>query len=104
MQWWWVIGATFIFLFLLPQVAWAQGEQARVGVKTVGNLEIALYAWGPQQVIYPKEDIHHKPREAATHHLDVRVSTISIGGPTYPPSTSRRPLVSLRRAGNFPCR
>ena len=79
MQWWWVIGATFIFLFLLPQVAWGQGERARVGVRTVGNLEIALYAWGPQQVIYPKEDIRHKPREAAIHHLDVRVSTISIG-------------------------
>ncbi len=28
---------------------------------------------GPQEVIYPKEDTHHKPREAATHHLDVRV-------------------------------
>ncbi len=49
------------------------GGAGPVGVKTVGNLEIALYAWGPQQVIYPQEDIHHKPREAATHHLDVRV-------------------------------
>ena len=99
-----VISMTSALLLLLPPLVWGQGERARVGVKTVGNLEIALYAWGPQQVIYPKEDIHHKPREAATHHLDVRVSTISIGGPTYPPSTSRRPLVSLRRAGNFPCR
>ncbi|MFQ5883446.1 MAG: iron transporter [Candidatus Methylomirabilales bacterium] len=41
-------------------------------MRTVGHLEIALYVWGPQEVIHPKGDAHHKPGEVATH-LDVRV-------------------------------
>jgi hypothetical protein len=64
---------TVAFLFLLPQLAWVQGERARVGVRTVGDLEIALYVRGPEEVIQSQEDTHHKPGEAATHHLDVRV-------------------------------
>ncbi len=62
-----------VSLVLLPQVGWAQPERGRVGVMTVGELEIALYIWGPQEVVQPKGDTHHKPGEAATHHLDVRV-------------------------------
>ncbi|MFQ5804113.1 MAG: iron transporter [Candidatus Methylomirabilales bacterium] len=57
---------------------------ARVGVRTVGNLEIALYAWGPQEIIlHPTEGTHHKPREAATHHLDVTV--YDLGRKEYVP-------------------
>ena len=75
----WVIGMTSAFLLLLPQVGWGQGEHPRVGVRTLGNLEIALYAWGPQEIAHhreedhDKEDDHHKPGGRATHHLDVRV-------------------------------
>ncbi len=70
----WFVGMTWAGLLLLPQLVWGQGEQARVGVKTVGNLEIALYAWGPQEVIHPKkEDVRHEAGEPATHHLDVRI-------------------------------
>ena len=61
------------FLVILPQYGWGHEEHARIGVTTVGNLEIALYAWGPQEVVSPKEDTHHKPAKTATHHLDVRV-------------------------------
>jgi len=63
----WVIGMTSAFLLLLPQVGWGQGEHPRVGVRTLGNLEIALYAWGPQEIAHhreedhDKEDDHHKP-------------------------------------------
>lgn len=65
------------FLAFLPQVG--EGERARVGLRTVGSLEIALYMWGPQEIIYPKEDDHHKPRESATHHLDVTVYDLRRG-------------------------
>lgn len=73
MRQWWAIGVIATLLFLVPHLVWGQGERARVGVKTVGNLEIALYAWGPQEVIHPKEGAHHEAGESATHHLDVRV-------------------------------
>jgi uncharacterized protein involved in high-affinity Fe2+ transport len=42
-------------------------------VQTVENLEIALYMWGPQEVIHPPGHVPLEPGEAATHHLDVRV-------------------------------
>jgi len=73
----WVIGMTLAFLLLLPQLVGGQGERARVGVRTVGDLEIALYAWGAQEIILPKEDTHHRPWKGATHHLDVRVYDLS---------------------------
>ncbi len=73
----WFIGMTWAALLLLPQLVWGQGERARVGVKTVGNLEIALYAWGAQEIILPKENTHHRPGKGATHHLDVRVYDLS---------------------------
>ena len=69
----WVVGVTSAFLLLLPQVGWGQGEHPRVGMSTVGNLEIVLYAWGPQQVIHPKGRAEPEPGESATHHLDVTV-------------------------------
>lgn len=62
-----------VVLVVLPQYGWGHEERARIGVTTVGDLEIALYAWGPQELVSPKNDTHHKPVEAATHHLDVRV-------------------------------
>ena len=68
----WVVGVTSAFLLLLPQVGWGQGEHPRVGMSTVGNLEIVLYAWGPQQVIHSRPG-HPERGESATHHLDVRV-------------------------------
>lgn len=69
-----LMSATLIaFMVLLLQYAWGHENRARVGVRTVGDLEIALYAWGAQEVIPPKEDTHHRPGKAATHHLDVRV-------------------------------
>jgi uncharacterized protein involved in high-affinity Fe2+ transport len=42
-------------------------------MRTVGNLEITLYAWGAQELIDPKADPQPKPAAPATHHLDVRV-------------------------------
>jgi uncharacterized protein involved in high-affinity Fe2+ transport len=69
-----LMSATLIaFMVLLSQSGWAQGERAQVGVRTVGDLEIALYAWGAQDIVPPKEDTHYKPGKAGTHHLDVRV-------------------------------
>ena len=69
----WMLSTTFVLLLLLPRPVWAQGERARIGMRTVGNLEITLYIWGPQELIDPKLDPHHKPAASATHHLDVRV-------------------------------
>lgn len=60
-------------LVLVSQVGWGQAERARVGLRTIGELEIALYVWGPQEVVHPKGEAHHEPGGAATHHLDVRV-------------------------------
>ncbi len=69
-----LMSATLIvFMVLLLQYAWGHENRARVGVRTVGDLEIALYAWGAQDIVPPKEDTHHRPGKAATHHLDVRV-------------------------------
>jgi len=71
MRW---IGAIAIgLLLLLPQLGWGQTERARVGAQTVGNLEIALYVWGPQEIVHPKGAGHPEPEGRATHHLDVRV-------------------------------
>ena len=69
----WMVSTTFVLLLLLPLPVWAQGERARIGMSTVGNLEISLYVWGPQEIVDPKLDPHHKPAASATHHLDVRV-------------------------------
>lgn len=60
-------------LVLVSQVGWGQAERGRVGMRTVGDLEITLYIWGPQEVVHPTGETHRKPGEAATHHLDVRV-------------------------------
>lgn len=60
-------------LVLVSQAGWGQPERGRVGMRTVGDLEITLYIWGPQEVVHPPGETHHKPGEAATHHLDVRV-------------------------------
>ena len=68
-----VIGVSLFVLLLLPHLASGQGERARVGMKTVGNLEITLYVWGPQEVIHPKGAGHPEPGPPATHHLDLRV-------------------------------
>jgi len=68
-----MMAVTSTLLLLLPQLAWGEGARARVGAQTVGNLEIAVYIWGAQEVIDPKPDLHHKPAERATHHLDVRI-------------------------------
>ncbi|MFQ5882199.1 MAG: iron transporter [Candidatus Methylomirabilales bacterium] len=68
-----IIGVTTALLLLLPQFAWGQGERARVGMRTVGSLEIVLYVWGPQQVIYPKGHTVPETGEPPTHHLDVTV-------------------------------
>lgn len=73
----WVIGMTLTFLILLPQLAWGQAGRARVGVKTVGNMEIAVYAWGPQEIVHPKRAGHPEAVGPATHHLDVRVYDIN---------------------------
>lgn len=64
-------------LLLLPHLGLGQGDRARVGMRTVGNLEITLYVWGPQQVIHPKGVGHPEPGESATHHLDMRVYDLS---------------------------
>lgn len=64
------LGASLLFL---PQVGWGQGGRARVGARTVGDLEISLYAWGPQHVMHPKGAGHPELERAATHHLDMRV-------------------------------
>ena len=69
----WMVATTFVLLFLLPRAVWAQGERARVGMRTVGNLEITLYMWGPQEVVHPKGAGHPEPKGSATHHLDLRV-------------------------------
>ncbi len=69
----WIIGMAMALLLLLPQVGWGQGGRARVGIRTVGNLEIALYVWGPQHVMHPKGTGHLELERAATHHLDMRV-------------------------------
>jgi len=69
----WIVAVATAFLLFLPQFGWGQAERARVGMKTVGNLEITLYVWGPQEVISPKGADHPKPATPATHHLDLRV-------------------------------
>jgi len=69
----WVMAVTLFLLLVPPEIGWGQGERARVGAKTVGNLEISLYMWGPQEIVAPKSDPHHRPGEKATHHFDVRV-------------------------------
>ena len=69
----WMVSAIFGVLLLVPQVAWGQTERARVGARTVGNLEIALYVWGPQELVHPKGTGHPEPKGSATHHLDMRV-------------------------------
>ena len=68
-----LIGILLTLGLLLPQGGSAQGERARVGAKTVGDLEISLYMWGPQEIVAPKSDPHHLPGEKSTHHFDVRV-------------------------------
>jgi uncharacterized protein involved in high-affinity Fe2+ transport len=69
-----VIVATVLSIgLILPRGGWGQGERARVGARTVGHLEIALYVWGPQEVVHPKGAGHAEPAAPATHHLDVRV-------------------------------
>ena len=67
------IAVTAALLLLLPQLGWGQTERARVGARTVGNLEIALYVWGPQELVHPKGSGHPEAAAPATHHLDVRV-------------------------------
>ncbi len=84
------------FLVFLPQYGWTHGERAQVGVSTVGNLEIALYAWGPQELISPK-DTHHKPAEAATHHLDVRV--FDLGRRIYIPYLNIKATITDKTRG-----
>ena len=74
-----VIGLSLFVLLLLPQLASGQSERARIGAQTVGNLEIALYIWGPQQVIHPKGSGHPEAAAPATHHLDVRVYDLRRG-------------------------
>ncbi|MFQ5847506.1 MAG: iron transporter [Candidatus Methylomirabilales bacterium] len=69
----WVIGMIFVFLLFLPQSGRGQSKGARVGARVVGNLEVTLYVWGPQDVLHPRGEGHHTPQEKATHHLDVRV-------------------------------
>ena len=69
----WIIGIAMALLLLLPQAGSGQGGRARVGLRTVGNLEISLYAWGPQHVMHPKGTGHPELERAATHHLDMRV-------------------------------
>ncbi|HLE81131.1 MAG TPA: hypothetical protein VJA25_07550 [Dehalococcoidia bacterium] len=69
----WIVAVATAFLLLLPQFGWGQTPRARVGAQTVGNLEIALYIWGPQELIHPKGTGHPEPPTPATHHLDVRV-------------------------------
>ena len=66
-----------VFLMMVPQSGLGHTERAQIGVRTVGNLEIALYAWGPQEVIGGKGHPHHAPAEGVTHHLDVRVYDLS---------------------------
>ncbi|MCI0484533.1 MAG: iron transporter [candidate division NC10 bacterium] len=68
-----VICVTLFVLLLLPRLASGQSERARVGAQTVGNLEITLYMWGPQQIVHPKGGGHPEQAVPATHHLDVRV-------------------------------
>jgi uncharacterized protein involved in high-affinity Fe2+ transport len=64
---------SFGVLFLMPQAGSAQGQPARVGARAVGNVEISLYVWGPQELVHPKAEGHATPAGPATHHLDVRV-------------------------------
>ena len=68
-----MIAVTTTLLLLLPHLGWAEGERARIGVQTVGSLEIALYVWRPQEIVHPKGIGHPEPKGGATHHLDVRV-------------------------------
>jgi len=69
----WIVGLTTAVLLLLPQLGSGESERARVGTQTVGNVEVALYVWGPQQIVHPKGTGHPEPATPATHHLDVRV-------------------------------
>lgn len=69
-MWVWL---TLAFLLLLPQSGWGGYEGARVGVSTVGNLEISIYAWEPQHILHSRGPGHPERGESATHHLDVRV-------------------------------
>jgi len=73
MRRWICLGVSVGMLFLMPQAGSGQGAPARVGARTVGNLEIVLYVWGAQQIVHPKEADHPAPATPATHHLDVRV-------------------------------
>ncbi|MFQ5848177.1 MAG: iron transporter [Candidatus Methylomirabilales bacterium] len=74
-----IMAALIASLVLVPRVGWGHGAGARVGARTIGNLEVTLYVWGPQEVLRPKGDGHHTPRAAATHHLDVRVYDLKRG-------------------------
>lgn len=102
----WVIGMTLALLLLLPQLAWGQGGRARVGVKTVGNLEIGLYAWGPQEIVHleegdhDKEVDHRRPGDSATHHLDVRV--YDLGRRIYVPYLNvKATITELKKRREF---
>ncbi len=79
MRRWWVIVITSTFLLVSPQLTGGQADRARIGVRTVGTLEIAVYAWGPQDIVHPKGTGHPEPGELATHHLDVRVYDLDRG-------------------------
>ncbi len=92
----WIIGLAMALLLLLPQVGWGQGGRARVGIRTVGNLEISLYAWGPQQVIYPKGHAEPEPGKSATHHLDVTV--YDLGRRMYVPYLNVKATICDRTA------
>ncbi|MDZ4339613.1 MAG: iron transporter [candidate division NC10 bacterium] len=73
MRRWICLGVSVGVLFLMPQAGWGEGTPARVGARTVGNVEISLYVWGPQELVHPKGEGHATPATPATHHLDVRV-------------------------------
>lgn len=86
-----IIIVALTLLLVLPQLGWGE-ERGKAGSRTVGNLEITLYVWGPQQVVGPKAHAAPEHGQQATHHLDVTVYDLRRG--LYIPYLSVRATVT----------
>lgn len=73
-----IIIVALTLLLVLPQLGWGE-ERGKAGSRTVGNLEITLYVWGPQQLVGPKAHALPEHGQRATHHLDVTVYDLRRG-------------------------
>jgi len=74
----WIIVVATVVLLLLPHLGWGE-ERGRAGSRTVGNLEVTLYVWAPQQLVGPKAHTAPEPGQSATHHLDLTVYDLRRG-------------------------